>query len=259
MVNDLAPEGRRGETLSLYSLGVWGGLALGPSARRARPRRRSLRRRLARVGGLLPRRRARRARASRDASVRPQARRRAGRGSSTPRRSDPALVLVASAFGFAGFNAFVAAVRTRPRPGRRRIGVPRLLDRRRRDAHRRQDDSGPARAEAGLGARPLPARCRPAHDRRDGTRLAGLYAGTVVLACGHGARVPVAHDARGERRARERAQLGRRNVHRVHRARVRGRSRLARRSGVRGRVRGRLRRRRGRPRSSACSSSCACR
>ena len=30
MVTDLAPEARRGEALSLYSLGLWGGLALGP-------------------------------------------------------------------------------------------------------------------------------------------------------------------------------------------------------------------------------------
>ena len=30
MVTDLAPETRRGEALSLYSLGLWGGLALGP-------------------------------------------------------------------------------------------------------------------------------------------------------------------------------------------------------------------------------------
>ena len=30
MVTDLAPESRRGEALSLYSLGLWGGLALGP-------------------------------------------------------------------------------------------------------------------------------------------------------------------------------------------------------------------------------------
>jgi MFS family permease len=30
MITDLAPEHRRGEALSLYSLGLWGGLALGP-------------------------------------------------------------------------------------------------------------------------------------------------------------------------------------------------------------------------------------
>jgi MFS family permease len=30
MITDLAPESRRGEALSLYSLGLWGGLALGP-------------------------------------------------------------------------------------------------------------------------------------------------------------------------------------------------------------------------------------
>ena len=30
MIMDIAPEKRRGEALSLYSLGLWGGLALGP-------------------------------------------------------------------------------------------------------------------------------------------------------------------------------------------------------------------------------------
>ncbi len=30
MITDLAPANRRGEALSLYSLGLWGGLALGP-------------------------------------------------------------------------------------------------------------------------------------------------------------------------------------------------------------------------------------
>jgi MFS family permease len=30
MINDLAPEGRRGEAVSLYSLSTWGGLAAGP-------------------------------------------------------------------------------------------------------------------------------------------------------------------------------------------------------------------------------------
>ena len=30
VINDLAPEERRGEAVSLYSLGVWGGLAIGP-------------------------------------------------------------------------------------------------------------------------------------------------------------------------------------------------------------------------------------
>ncbi len=30
MINDLAPHGRRGEAVSLYSLATWGGLAVGP-------------------------------------------------------------------------------------------------------------------------------------------------------------------------------------------------------------------------------------
>jgi MFS family permease len=106
VVNDLAPDDRRGETISLYSLGVWGGLALGPLlgetvlggdrydavwlTAAAFTLAASL------IGLTLP-------------ETRPS-----GTGSPPsarlvhPAAIAPGLVLVASAFGFAGFNAFVA-------------------------------------------------------------------------------------------------------------------------------------------------------
>jgi MFS family permease len=107
VINDLAPEERRGEAVSLYSLGVWGGLALGPLLGEAvlgddrydavwlTAATCAL---LAAVAGFtLP-------------ETRPAA---AGEARSSARLLHPAavgpgLVLVASVFGFAGFNAFVA-------------------------------------------------------------------------------------------------------------------------------------------------------
>jgi MFS family permease len=107
VINDLAPEARRGEAVSLYSLGVWGGLALGPLLGEAvlgddrydavwlTAATCAL---LAAVAGFtLP-------------ETRPAA---AGEARSSARLLHPAavgpgLVLVASVFGFAGFNAFVA-------------------------------------------------------------------------------------------------------------------------------------------------------
>jgi MFS family permease len=106
VINDLAPEERRGETISLYSLGVWGGLALGPllgeivlGAGRYDAvwlTAAALTLGSALVGLLLPE--------TRPAVVgeRPRAR------LVHPAAVAPGLVLVASAFGFAGFNAFVA-------------------------------------------------------------------------------------------------------------------------------------------------------
>jgi MFS family permease len=107
VINDLAPEARRGEAVSLYSLGVWGGLAIGPLLGEAvlgddrydavwlTAAACAL---LAAVAGFtLP-------------ETRPAA---AGEARSSARLLHPAavgpgLVLVASVFGFAGFNAFVA-------------------------------------------------------------------------------------------------------------------------------------------------------
>lgn len=107
IVVDLAPEGRRGEALSLYSLGLWGGLAIGPllgelvladdrydavwltaagcSAAAAL------------LALALP-------------ETRPDATARAPRPARLvhPAAIGPGLVLVASVVGFAGFNAFVA-------------------------------------------------------------------------------------------------------------------------------------------------------
>jgi MFS family permease len=107
IVTDLAPAARRGEAMSLYSLGLWGGLAVGPLLGELVLREDhydavwltaaacSL---LSAVVGLtLP-------------ETRPAA---AVEASSRPRLVHPAavrpgLVLVTSVFGFAGFNAFVA-------------------------------------------------------------------------------------------------------------------------------------------------------
>jgi MFS family permease len=107
VVNDLAPPERRGETISLYSLGVWGGLALGPllgetvlgSAHRydgvwlvaAAFSLGS-----AAIGLALPETRPAATEAPRKARL------------VHPAAIAPGIVLIASAFGFAGFNAFVA-------------------------------------------------------------------------------------------------------------------------------------------------------
>jgi MFS family permease len=106
VINDLAPDARRGEAVSLYSLGVWGGLAMGPVLGEITLSRGgydavwlaaascSF---LAAIAGMaLP-------------ETRPSAVevRRSGR-LLHPAAIGPGLVLVSSAFGFAGFNAFVA-------------------------------------------------------------------------------------------------------------------------------------------------------
>jgi MFS family permease len=106
MITDLAPENRRGEAVSLYSLGVWGGLAIGPvlgevvlshgdydavwlvAAASAL---------CAMFAGLAL------------AETRPPDLARSTGGRLLhPAAIGPGLVLIASAFGFAGFNAFVA-------------------------------------------------------------------------------------------------------------------------------------------------------
>ena len=107
VINDLAPEERRGETISLYSLGVWGGLALGPllgETLLGDDRYDTVWLVAAgcclvstAIGLSLPETRppAVAARPDRPRFVHPAA-------------FAPGLVLVSSAFGFAGFNAFVA-------------------------------------------------------------------------------------------------------------------------------------------------------
>ena len=107
IVIDLAPEGRRGEALSLYSLGLWGGLAVGPflgelvlgddryDAVWLAAAGCSLASAL--IALALP-------------ETRPQAAAEAARPGRLvhPAAIGPGLVLVASVAGFAGFNAFVA-------------------------------------------------------------------------------------------------------------------------------------------------------
>lgn len=106
MVNDLAPENRRGETISLYSLGVWGGLAVGPLLGETVLGRgnydavwlaaAAFSLVSAAIGLTLPE--------TRPATTEspPSAR------LVHPAAIAPGVVLVGSAFGFAGFNAFVA-------------------------------------------------------------------------------------------------------------------------------------------------------
>lgn len=105
VINDLAPEERRGEAVSLYSLGVWGGLAIGPVVGEAildgdrydavwlvAAGCAALG---ALAGLILPETRPERVdEPSRTRFVHPLA-------------VAPGLVLVVSMFGFAGFNAFI--------------------------------------------------------------------------------------------------------------------------------------------------------
>ena len=106
IVTDIAPEERRGEAVSLYSLGVWGGLAIGPVLGEVVARRGELRRGLAHGSRL--------ALVSALAGTALPETKPVTNGSPSPSRLihpaalAPGLVLIASAFGFAGFNAFVA-------------------------------------------------------------------------------------------------------------------------------------------------------
>ena len=107
IINDLAPEERRGEAVSLYSLGVWGGLAVGPVLGEAvlgDVRYHTVwltaaccALAAAFVGLAIPETRPA---PTTDAARPPRFLHPAALG--------PGLVLVASLFGFAGFNAFVA-------------------------------------------------------------------------------------------------------------------------------------------------------
>lgn len=106
VVNDLAPEDRRGETISLYSLGVWGGLAVGPLLGETMLGRggydavwltaAAFTLASAAIGLTLPE--------TRPATPENPPRARLVH----PAAIAPGVVLVGSAFGFAGFNAFVA-------------------------------------------------------------------------------------------------------------------------------------------------------
>ena len=190
MVTDLAPEKRRGEALSLYSLGLWGGLALGPllgelvldgdrfdavwllaagfclvaAAHRAHAARR-------------PRRRESPAELAVSRLVHPAA-------------VGPGLVLAVTVFGFAGLGTFARPLRARARPRRRRRRLPRLLGRHRRDAHRRTADPRPARPEANLGHGAPPASLPACSTIGLWNVPAGLFVGTVVLAFGQALAFP---------------------------------------------------------------------
>ena len=105
VVTDVAPEERRGEAVSLYSLGVWGGLAIGPVVGEAILSHASYDAVwLAAAGCALGSALAGIAlRETKPATTEaPQSR------LIHPAALAPGLVLIASAFGFAGFNAFVA-------------------------------------------------------------------------------------------------------------------------------------------------------
>ena len=189
MVTDLAPEHRRGEALSLYSLGLWGGLALGPLlGELVLGTDRFVEVWLlatgfcllsAAIGRCLPR------------PLRPgrSTRRRRARGSCTRPRSGPGLVLALTVFGFAGLGTFAALYA-------RELGM---------------DGAGAVFlvfsivvVATRIVARQAPDRLGP--KRASGTALllisaglltigfwnvpAGLYAGTVVLAFGQALAFP---------------------------------------------------------------------
>jgi MFS family permease len=105
VVTDVAPEERRGEAVSLYSLGVWGGLAIGPVVGEAILSHASydtvwLTAAGCALGSALAGIALRETKPA--TTETPQGR------LVHPAALAPGLVLIASAFGFAGFNAFVA-------------------------------------------------------------------------------------------------------------------------------------------------------
>jgi MFS family permease len=106
VVNDLAPEHRRGEAISLYSLGVWGGFAIGPVLGEAVLNQGSYHAvwltaagsaLVSALAGLL-------LTETKPATVEPPEKSRLLH----PAALGPGLVLISTAVGFAGFNAFVA-------------------------------------------------------------------------------------------------------------------------------------------------------
>ncbi len=104
VVTDVAPETRRGEAVSLYSLGVWGGLAIGPVVGETILSHGSydavwLAAAGCALGSALAGLSLRETRPA--TTEAPQSR------LIHPAALAPGLVLIASAFGFAGFNAFV--------------------------------------------------------------------------------------------------------------------------------------------------------
>jgi MFS family permease len=187
IVTDLAPEGRRGEAISLYSLGLWGGLALGPFLGElvlGADRYDAVW--LTAAGCALG--------AAACGFALPETRPATGPSERPPRLVHPSalrpgLVLVASVFGFAGFSAFVALYA-------RDLGLDgagtaflvfsatvvaiRILGRRIPDRLGAKRASGTALALLALGLATIGLWNEPA----------GLYAGTVVFACGQALAFP---------------------------------------------------------------------
>jgi MFS family permease len=187
IVTDLAPEHRRGEAISLYSLGLWGGLALGPFLGEivlGNDRFDAVW--LAAAGCALV--------AAVCGLALPETRPETAPGERPPRLVHPAalgpgLVLVASVFGFAGFSAFVALYA-------RDLGLDgagaaflvfsvtvvaiRVFGRRIPDRLGAKRASGTALALLALGLATIGLWNEPA----------GLFAGTVVFACGQALAFP---------------------------------------------------------------------
>ena len=186
IVTDLAPEGRRGEAISIYSLGLWCGLAIGPflgelvlgddrydavwltAAACALA--------AALFGVVLP-------------ETKPAGQPAPGARLVHPDALRPGLVLVASVFGFAGFGAFVALYA-------RELGLDgagaaflvfsvvvvavRVFGRRLPDQLGPKRASGTALALLAVGLTTIGLWNEPA----------GLYAGTVVFAAGQALAFP---------------------------------------------------------------------
>ena len=225
MITDLAPEHRRGEALSLYSLGLWGGLALGPVLGELALGDDRFDAVWLLAGGCLPGGRADRTVAARDGAPTEPApssftdtTRPSGSGRPRPRsRADGLRIRRA--------GDLRRALRTRARTRRRRRGLSRVLGRHRCDADRR---STGFRTRSGRSARRSAALVLIAAGlSRD--RFLERAAGPVrrdgrsrVRAC---VGVPLADDAGRQRSSGSRTELRDRHIHGVHRAGVPGRRR----------------------------------
>ena len=181
MITDLAPDERRGEAVSYWSVALWGGLAFGPVLGRAAARRLELRPRL--VRGRRPRAhgRGRRVLHQRDAAPRPRGPRST---SIAPAAIRPGVILAATLIGITGFSIFLPLYA--PEVGVDDVGLalPHLRHRRARRAHLRR--------QAARHPRPDPRRDRSRSARpRSGSPLlavwqstAGLFVATIVIAVG---------------------------------------------------------------------------
>ena len=159
IVADIAPVDRRGEALSIYTIGVWGGLAIGPIVGRGDSRRRPLRPRVARGGGMCRDRGAGGPRASRDPSRDRRSSRRGKlihpaahphRASSSSPPSSGSRASTRSSRSTHASSGSTASVRSSSSTRRHH----------RRDPDRRTAAARSARAEAGVGSRARPARRR---------------------------------------------------------------------------------------------------